>query len=324
MKRLNCISLIFMIFCFQAKAQFPDPLPSVVSGKIERIANFKSRYVTARNVDVWLPEGYSDSLKYAVLYMHDGQMLYDPEITWNSQAWNVDDVAAGLMNSGATKPFVVVGIWNGGQTRHADYFPQKPFKMLSKAERNSVTAQLQQSGRIDGRFNPQSDNYLKFIVRELKPYIDKNYSVHTDRENTFITGSSMGGLISMYAVCEYPDVFGGAACLSTHWPGTFTTENNPIPDAFINYLSQNLPNPESHKIYFDTGDQGLDAQYPPVQKKVDSVMTERGYSETNWITRYFTGDDHSENAWNRRLHIPLTFLFEHETQSERDFQKTDQ
>ncbi len=308
MKMLSYVLLIFMIFCLQAKAQFPDPFPTVVSGKIERIPNFKSRYVTARNVDVWLPEGYSDSLKYAVLYMHDGQMLFDSGMTWNNQAWDVDDVASKLMNSGATIPFIAVGIWNGGQTRHVDYFPHKPFKGLSKAEKETVTAQLQQSGRTEGRFNPRSDRYLKFIVKELKPYIDKNYSVHTNRENTFITGSSMGGLISMYALCEYPDVFGGAACLSTHWPGTFTLENNPMPDAFISYLSQNLPNPETHKIYFDTGDQGLDAQYPPIQKMMDSVMAARGFNEINWMTGYFPGDGHSENAWRRRLHIPLTFL----------------
>ena len=80
----------------------------------------------------------------------------------------------------------------------------------------------------------QSDAYLKFLVTELKPFIDSTFSVATDRSNTFIAGSSMGGLISMYAVCEYPAVFGGAACLSTHWPGIFTAENNPIPEAFEN------------------------------------------------------------------------------------------
>ena len=101
---------------------------------------------------------------------------------------------------------------------------------------------------MSAEFTPSSDNYLKFIVEELKPFIDSTYSTLIDKENTFIAGSSMGGLISMYAVCEYPNVFGGAACLSTHWPGTFEVENNPIPEIFYNYLTNNLPKPNQNKF----------------------------------------------------------------------------
>jgi enterochelin esterase-like enzyme len=200
---------------FQGIAQ--QPIPQVASGRIERIQHFRSQYVALRHIDVWLPEGYSDTVKYAVLYMHDGQMLFDSAITWNRQAWNVDDVATELFASGQVKKFIVVGIWNSGPTRHAEYFPQKPFERLSQTEKDSVNAQLQRAGRTQEAFNPTSDNYLRFIVHELKPYIDTNFSVHTDRENTFMAGSSMGGLISLYALLEYPKVFGGVACLSTHW-----------------------------------------------------------------------------------------------------------
>jgi predicted alpha/beta superfamily hydrolase len=167
---------------------------------------------------------------------------------------------------------------------------------------------LQRAGRTKDVFKPTSDRYLKFIVKELKPYIDRTYSVKTDRAHTFIAGSSMGGLISMYAICEYPAVFGGAACLSTHWVGTFTLENNPVPDAFITYLRKKLPDPKNHKIYFDCGDQTLDALYPEIQKQVDNVMKNKGFTESNWVTKYFPGEDHSEQAWSKRLHIPLAFL----------------
>ena len=118
----------------------------------------------------------------------------------------------------------------------------------------------------------------------------------------------MGGLISMYAICEYPKVFGGAACMSTHWPGIFSMEGNPIPDAFINYLKTKLPDPKKHKIYFDYGTATLDALYPPLQQKADEVMKEKGFTGKNWITKEFPGEDHSEKAWHKRLHIPLTFL----------------
>ncbi len=260
-------------FLLQSRAQ--QTVPKVVSGRIERVENFQSKYVTARTVDIWLPEGYSDSVKYAVLYMHDGQMLYDPEQSWNKQAWDVDDAAAALLAANKVRKFIIVGIWNSGQQRHPDYFPQKPFEQLTQTAKDTVVAQLQRAGRTEQVFQPQSDNYLKFIVQELKPYIDSKYAVHTNRENTFIAGSSMGGLISLYAICEYPNVFGGAACLFTHWPGTFTQEHNPVPDAFLHYVRQHLPDPKTHKIYFDCGDQTLDAWYPVIQKKSGCIAAKK-------------------------------------------------
>lgn len=305
----NFIKIVLVLSFHLVFVQVKSQTPTVVSGKIERIENFQSKFVTPRNVDVWLPEGYSDTTKYCVLYMHDGKMLFDPKNSWNNQSWNVDDVATELFKIKKTKQFIVVGIWNDEQTRAADYFPQKPFDNLSKAEKDGVTDQLQKAGIIKEIFKPQSDNYLKFIVQELKPYIDKKYSVYTNRGNTFIAGSSLGALVSIYAICEYPAIFGGAACLSTHWVGTLTLENNPVPNAFIAYLDKNLPSPKTHKIYFDCGDQTLDAMYPQIQKRVDSLMLEKGYNAANWMTKFFPGNDHSEKSWTRRLNIPLEFLF---------------
>ncbi|WP_312344697.1 alpha/beta hydrolase [Chryseobacterium binzhouense] len=298
--------LFFLVSLFSA---FQAQIPKVASGKIERIPNFNSRYVTPRNIDVWLPENYSTSKKYAVLYMHDGQMLYDSDLTWNKQSWNVDDVISDLIKSNKIQNTIVVGIWNDPKLRHSDYFPQKPFENLTPTEKDTIRSQLRKSGRSDQSFSPNSDHYLRFLVKELKPMIDKKYSTYKDKTHTFIAGSSMGGLISMYAVCEYPEVFGGAACLSTHWTGTFTKENNPFPESVLQYLSKNLPDPKSHKIYFDCGDQTLDSLYPDIQKKVDSIIIKKGFSKTNWKTLYFPGEDHSEKTWSKRLHIPVEFLF---------------
>lgn len=312
MQMKHKITFIILLLSAQIKAQ--TNLPQVVNGKIDRIDKFTSKYVTPRNIDIWLPSGYSDSTKYAVLYMHDGQMLYDPNITWNKQAWEIDDVASALLSKNKVRKFIVVGIWNGGQTRHQDYFPQKPYESLQQIQKDTISAQLQRAGRTTSLFQPKSDSYLKFIVEELKPYIDNKYSVYTDSENTFIAGSSMGGLISLYAICEYPQVFGGAACLSTHWVGTFTLDNNPFPNSMLNYLSNNLPNPKNHKLYFDCGDQTLDALYPLIQNRVDSIMNQKGYNSQNWLTRYFPGENHSEKAWGKRLSIPLEFLLSLPTQ----------
>lgn len=280
-------------------------------GKIDHIDAFPSKFVEPRNIDVWLPQNYDGKKKFSVLYMHDGQMLFDSTNTWNKSTWDADDVANKLMKDGKVSNFIIVGIWNAGMHRHKNYFPQKPFETLSNEEKKYISNQLAEKGRTVNDFTPNSDAYLKFVVTELKPLIDKTYKVHTDQKHTFIGGSSMGGLISIYAICEYPEVFYGAACISTHWPGIFAIENNPIPKIFYEYLSKSLPNPTNHKIYFDHGTATLDALYPPLQQEVDKLMVAKGYTSKNWITKQFMGADHSEKAWHERLHIPLAFLFLH-------------
>ena len=297
--RLSVFSALLFPLLLQAQ------LPAVSSGKLERIENFPSKYVTPRHVDVWLPEGYTPEKRYAVLYMHDGQMLFDAASTWNKQAWEVDEVAAAGIKTGNMREFIVVGIWNGGETRHVDYFPQKPFESLPRHLRDS----LYRANRTDGSsvfhgHTVQSDRYLKFLVKELKPLIDSRYGTLRDRENTFVAGSSMGGLISWYALCEYPGVFGGAACLSTHWPGTFSLENNPVPEAFFAYLRAHLPDPRTHRLWFDYGDATLDALYPPLQARADEILQAKGYAPGH----FFPGEGHSEKAWNKRLAQPLAFL----------------
>jgi len=303
MKKL-LISICLYLICTNIAAQ----LPKVSSGSIKRYENFQSRYVSARNVDIWLPENYSAKKRYNVLYMHDGEMLFDSSITWNHASWEIDDAISKLFNEGKIKDVIVVGVWNGGKTRHPDYFPQKPYESLTQTQKDTINAQLQRAGRTTEVFKPISDNYLKFLVTELKPFIDKSYSTKTKRENTFIMGSSMGGLISMYAICEYPNVFGGAACLSTHWPGVWSLENNPVPDAFLNYLKTHLPNPANHTIYFDCGGQTLDALYPAIQMKADEIIKAKGFTDKNWVTKYFPGENHSEQAWRKRMDMPLLFL----------------
>ena len=295
-------SIIILLFSMLSNAQEIK----VSSGKVQSLKNFKSKFVSARNVDIWLPDGYSDQEKYAVLYMHDGQMLFDAHSTWNKQAWEVDETAGSLMAENKTRKFIVVGIWNNEDFRHSEYFPQKIIANIPESTRKIVLEDQLKN-------NPQADNYLKFLVKELKPYIDKKFSTKNEMDNTFIAGSSMGGLISLYAICEYPTVFGGAACLSTHSPMIKSEKlsaiaDNDVASKFRDYLKSNLPNPKNHKIYFDYGDQTLDAFYKPFQEKIDLIMIEKGFTNKNWITKFFPGDDHSEKSWSKRLAIPFIFL----------------
>lgn len=285
------------------------PLPQVSTGRMERMVDFPSLFVPPRNVDVWLPDGYPGAGRYDVLYMHDGQMLFDAATTWNKQEWRVDEVAGDLIKAGRTRPFIVVGIWNAGRTRGAEYFPRKPWEALTDDERRTFTRRS--IPPLEAWLGPpiRSDAYLRFLVEELKPEIDRRYATEPGRENTFVMGSSMGGLISMSALLEYPAVFGGAACLSTHWPGGDPTASpNPVPARFFAYLRETLPAPGRHRIWFDHGTETLDRWYPPLQREVDAVMRARGWREPDWVTRAYVGADHSEKSWAARLEEPLTFL----------------
>ncbi|MDP4201819.1 MAG: ChaN family lipoprotein [Bacteroidota bacterium] len=279
-----------------------DPtMPKTNSGRLIRLSNFASRYVQPRNIDVWLPEDYDESKRYSVLYMHDGQMLFDSTITWNHQAWEADKCLKILMERKQVKECIIVGIWNNGKLRHSEYLPGKAIQYLPTAVKDSLLNET-----LSGK--PQADNYLRFIVEELKPFIDSTFATRPGQQDTYIAGSSMGGLISMYAMCEYPQVFGGAACMSTHWIGDFNVKNEAFPRAFAQYMQNHLPSPKNHKFYFDCGTMGLDSHYPVHQKKADNIMKQKGYDNSNWITRKFDGADHSEISWSKRLDIPLLFL----------------
>lgn len=280
--------------------------PHVSSGTLKRYENFSSKFVSARNVEVWIPNDYSAKKKYAVLYMHDGQSLFDSNTTWNHQEWGVDETMGKLIKENKIKNCIVVAVWNIPAQRFADYFPQKIIDNIPEPTQTTILTK-----QINGI--PDADNYLKFLVTELKPFIDSAYSTKQGVKNTFTMGSSMGGLISAYALCEYPNIFGGAACLSIHSPLAAPGLINDSTDAnvaskFRDYLSVHLPKANTRKIYFDYGDHTLDSCYKPYQTAIDVIMKQIGWDDKHWQTKFFPGENHSETAWAKRLDIPVLFL----------------
>jgi len=283
--------------------------PEKFQGTINRIDSFPTKFISPRTVDIWVPSDYKKSRKYSVIYMHDGQMLFDATTTWNKQEWRIDDVITKLSSENKIENVIVVGIWNIPNLRHMDLFPKKTLNYLTKEQHDLVIEKAKKFGYSFTFDAVNSDNYLKFIVKELKPFVDTNFSVYTDANHTAIMGSSMGGLISMYAICEYPKVFGKAVCLSTHWIGFREFENNPIPESFFSYMKEKLPNPKNHKLYFDYGTATLDADYLKYEYRVDEILKEKGYDATNSKNLKFEGENHSEASWQKRIHIPLEFMF---------------
>jgi predicted alpha/beta superfamily hydrolase len=265
------------------------------AGRIEKHVAFPSRFVAPRQVDVWLPPGYEagSSARYPVLYMHDGQNIFDPATSYGGNSWEVDRAMCRLMQAGKTHGAIIVGIWNTGTSRASEYLPQKAVATPWIDEVPGIFTQP--------HLPIQSDAYLKFLVEELKPWVDRTYRTKPDASDTFIMGSSMGGLISAYALAEYPQVFVGAACVSTHWPAG--------DGAVVDYLARHLPAPAAHRLYFDFGTETLDAKYEPFQLRMDAGLRQSGYTEgQNWMTRKFPGAEHSEKSWRQRVDQPLEFL----------------
>lgn len=269
----------------------------MLTGTFACHTNFPSQYVKSRRVDIWLPPGYDKDKngRFPTLYMHDGQNIFFPEYATNNQTWGIPEVMSQLIANGDAPPTIVVGVWCTNK-RFKEYMPERP---LTTQKGQSLLQKVRH--KFQGKVI--SDNYLKFLTTELKPFIDSTYPTLPEREHTTIMGSSMGGLISLYALCEYPHIFRAAGCVSTHWPAG--------DGIVLDYLKSHIPAPGTHKIYFDYGTETLDAEYEPYQLQADVIMRVSGYTKNrDWITQRFDGAAHNELSWRERVHIPLKFLLE--------------
>lgn len=315
--KTNIVYFLIVFIVMSVNAQEIEKLEHeklwTFGGEIYRIDDFPSVYVVNRTVDIWVPENYSSDKKYSVIYMHDGGSLFgkkSDKSSWGSK-WKADEVATKLINENKVKQFIIIGIYNTGKTRWNEYFPQKSINYLDKNYKDSLFFQIKNQHK---HANLIADNYLKFIVEELKPYIDNKFSVYKNAENTYIAGSSMGGLISMYAIFEYPNVFSRAACISTHWLGVGVNKDGVydkrVPLSIFDYMKDNIPNPKNHRLWFDYGDAvgDLDSYYVEYAVNVDSIFNNSGYGSKNFRNILFNGEKHSGKSWNKRLDQVFEFL----------------
>ena len=225
-----------------------------------------------RKVWVYLPPSYNISKKkYPVLYMHDGQNVFD-DLTSFSGEWGVDEALDTLAIK--TRECIVVGIDNGGSKRINEYCPY------------DFSLQGGQKG------NGEGDLYVRFLAKTLKPFIDKKYRTLKDRKNTFTAGSSMGGLISMYAVVKYPKVFGGAGVFSpAFWVGPKIFDDIKTKGKKVN-----------SKIYFYAGDEEGESMVPLTIKAFNEMHR---VSKSKMSTVIRSGGKHNEARW--RMEFPLFY-----------------
>ena len=227
-----------------------------------------------RRVWIYLPASYNSSgKKYPVLYMHDGQNIFDDATSFSGE-WGVDEAMDSLGLK--TKECIVVGIDNGGDKRLNEYCP---YDFNLRGTNNKPNA-------------GEGGKYVDFLVKTLKPFVDKRWRTLKDSKNTFTAGSSMGGLISMYAVLKYPKVFGGAGVFSpAFWVG---------PKIFDDIRAKGKK--VNAKIYFYAGDEEGESMVP---------MTIRAFNEMHRVSKskmcevIRAGGKHNEQRW--RVEFPLFY-----------------
>jgi predicted alpha/beta superfamily hydrolase len=221
-----------------------------------------------RRVWIYLPESYkASSKKYPVLYMHDGQNVFD-EATSAYGEWGVDEALDTLGSQ--HKEIIVVAIDNGGDKRLNEYSPYD----------------MEKYGKGEG------DEYVDFLVQTLKPYIDKHYRTKKDEKNTFIAGSSMGGLISFYAILKYPKVFGGAGVFS---PAFWITPQ-------LKDINPEQAKKVKGKIYFYAGQQESETMVTDMLNVFEQMRT---YSKAKMQTVIRAEGKHNEPTW--REEFPLFY-----------------
>lgn len=281
---------------FDFKKDVADYIATVeqagIVGQLGYWLDVPSEYLSeTRNVTVWTPPGYADNPTklYRVIYMSDGQNLFDPRIANTGVDWGVDEAMAALMEQGV-EPAIVVSSWSTSQ-RGPEYSPWH-----------------------------DAPNYARFIRYEIMPRVNAEYRTKTGPKNTFHVGSSMGGLLSFYMVNEHSDLFGACGCVSTHFPLSeemvaryfkgIDGHADPDPAPYVlRDIAGGLKPIEGARYWFDYGTEGLDADYGPTHEAVRDWLLESALQEgTDFIVREYQGADHNEISWRARLTDVFEFL----------------
>lgn len=288
-------------FAYATVQELPEPSLGV-TGRIDVWPSVPSAHVEPREIQIWLPPGYDDTptARYPVVYVHDGQNLFDPSRSpFSGHDWALDEVMTALIDTGAVRPAIIVGIESRGM-RILEMAPEDimtdvfPPDTLAEARR-----QLESGVGIPASAPLLGNDYLAFVVEEVMPRVNAEYRTLTGPEHTFIMGSSMGGLAAIYALVKRPDVFGGAAALSTSW--------HLMGDYMLDWLAAKWPRSTGSRLYMDYGTGASDRSISPYQNDVDALLGALGASVTSHV---FEDAEHSEIAWRMRAHLPLQYLLE--------------
>jgi enterochelin esterase-like enzyme len=289
---------LFCVFTLVTKAQ-DFPLPFVKNGTIERM-HFRHTYFD-RQVDVWLPDGFAAHKKTDVLIMHDGQMLFDSTITWNQQEWGVDECLTKLKQEGLlTRQVLVIGIHNDPYNRYQEFFPNSAYDFLPDSLQKRFESELW--GGL-----PSADQYLANVMELIVPMVEDKFKVSSKRNRHFMIGSSMGAIVSYYALGKHPKELDGVAGLSIHLPMINASKyDSTVQSKSFEALLAYASSPKERRIYrkkiwIDRGTVGLDALYRPYFDFFCHGIAQSIPRNNLFIYKTYEGAGHSERDWNARL-----------------------
>ena len=295
----------------QATAPAPPTAPAMIEtadmGRFVEIERIAADGLPDQRLSIWLPPGYDSNTatRYPVLYMHDGHNLFDVKKSNFNKIWAADKAVLTLMAKGTIRPHIIVGIWAPSKDRYRQYLPRPAYDAASGDVRAAMDDMT--GGEV------VSDRYLAWMADTLKPMIDAEYRTLTGAKDTAIAGSSMGGLMSCYAFVTRPDVFGRAACVSSHWPAADPAKvgdfNQELAAIWQTTFVERLGNPNGRRLWMDIGTATLDAYYPPYQARIDDGVLAAGWRKgVDFESKVYDGAPHEENAWAARLPEILGWL----------------
>ncbi|MBE99732.1 alpha/beta hydrolase-fold protein [Flavobacterium coralii] len=233
----------------------------LANGTITKITLQSPQLNAERGIYIYLPHNYySSNKKYPVIYMHDAQNLFDDKTAFAGE-WRVDETLDSLKAQ-----VIVVGIMHGNETRLKELTPY-PNPEYGGGE---------------------ADTYLDFLVHTVKPYIDTTYRVKTSRRHTYIFGSSLGGLVSYYALLKYPEVFAGAGIFS---PSFWFTDD-------IYRLTENTKKMDA-KLYFMAGDSESEQMVSDVERMIN--LLKQKVNCKNIKLKIIPGGKHNEALWSKQF-----------------------
>lgn len=216
-----------------------------------------------RRVDVWLPNAYHENSAqhFPVLYVQDGQMVFD-QFHNQGGGWKLHEAISKLAEKSLIAPPIVVAI-PSTVNRKFEYLPGKALDYPGGKE----AYQLKTEGKVNQDQQNMSEQFINWLVDVVKPAIDQRYRTLPEMENTSLMGSSLGGMISLYLLCEFPNVFSKAACLSTHWPI--------LGEGMVAYLNEELPEAGNHKLTLTMAARVSIGTMPPGKKKLTLCCAKR-------------------------------------------------
>ncbi len=268
------------------------------SNSIYRIENFPSRYIKSRSIDIYLPPNYDSTKSYKVIYLQDGQNLFDPKVAYQNEAMELHKI----LEEKSIQDLIVIGIWNTEQ-RFREYLTNEIYNSLQKKNRKYIKREFIGS--------PLGDNYLRFITEELIPYIENKYSISKNKSDRIVGGISMGGLISFYAGITNSNLFGKILCISTHWPLSVIQNRESIVEEYFPIWNKYINQQDSTKIYFDYGTENIDSWYSFSQNQLNDLLKDaQAQTSIQFKCLKFEGQSHSMSDWKSRIGDAILYLIE--------------